>query len=148
MVMKDEKNIYGMPNMGCLIGTAYQTLVGELGEELRKAKVDITVPEYLVLRALYTRDGMQQCEIGDLIGKDKSAICRTVSGMARRGLVNTEAISHKCLRVWLTEDAKRIRPEVMMIALHRQKELEELCSEEELKIFNNVLQKIINKENK
>lgn len=146
--MNEEMSIYRMPNMGCLVGSAYQKMVAQLVEELMKAGLSISVSEYLVLRALYTRDGMQQCEIGNLIGKDKSAICRTVSAMSKRGLVRTEPISHKCLRVWLTEESKSIKPKIMAVAENRQKALAELCSQEELEVFNIVLHKIINQKNK
>lgn len=144
MSMNNEKNIYGMPNMGCLIGTAYQVLLGQLTTALKQAGLKISAPEYLVLRALYATDGMQQCEIGDLIGKDKSAICRTVAAMAKRGLVRTEPVSYKCLRVYLTDSSKEMRATIMDIACQRQEALERLCSDKELTVFNRVLHNIIN----
>ncbi|MDE6285473.1 MAG: MarR family transcriptional regulator [Muribaculaceae bacterium] len=142
--MNDEKNIYAMPNLGCMTGTAYHILEGQLAEALRGAGLDISTPEYLVLRALRNRDGMQQCELGEVIGKDKSAISRTVSGMARRGLVATEQVSHKCQRVWLTDSARAIMPDVLRVAAERHKALTDMCTPEELEAFSAVLKKIIN----
>ncbi|MDE6497470.1 MAG: MarR family transcriptional regulator [Muribaculaceae bacterium] len=142
--MNDEKNIYAMPNLGCMTGTAYHILEGKLAEALRGASLDISTPEYLVLRALYNHDGMQLCELGEVIGKDKSAISRTVSGMARRGLVDAEQVSHKCLRVWLTDSALAIMPDVMRVAAERHKALTDMCTSDELEAFSAVLKKIIN----
>ncbi|MDE6085676.1 MAG: MarR family winged helix-turn-helix transcriptional regulator [Muribaculaceae bacterium] len=142
--MNAENKIYEMPNVGCLLGTAYQILVSRLGLILKNSKLDISVPEYLILRALYTRDGMQQCEISEMIGKDKSAIFRAVNGMIKKDLVKTEAVSYKCLRVWLTPKSQSLKEEVFRIANERHKALESLCSPQELAAFNNVLRKIIN----
>lgn len=133
-----------MPNMGCLLGAAYQTLVSHLGSVLKEADLGISVPEYLILRALYTCNGMQQCEISEMIGKDKSAIFRTVNGMLKRGLVRTETVSYKCIQVWLTPKSQALRGDILRIAQQRQETLNGICSAEELSIFNLVLHKIIN----
>ncbi|MDE6556300.1 MAG: MarR family winged helix-turn-helix transcriptional regulator [Duncaniella sp.] len=141
--MDSHKKIYGMPNLGCMIGTAYQRLVSQLSEVLKESGIPITPPEYLVLRALYEKDGMQQCEIGDMIGKDKSAICRSVAGLVRKGIVTTEAVSHKCIRVWLTDAGKNYKGDIMSIAEHQHDTLVGVCTPEEFRIFSNVLRKII-----
>ncbi len=139
----NEKNIYSMPNVGCMLGTAYQVLVSQLAEVLAESGLDITVPEYLILRTLYTRDGMQQCEIASMVGKDKGAVCRCVASMSKKGLINTESISHKCLRVHLSDKGKSIRPMVMEIAKSCHDSLESLLTPEEQQIFTKVLRTII-----
>lgn len=132
-----------MPNVGCMIGTAYQTLAARLGEILDKSGLDITVPEYMVLRALYTRDGMQQCEIGEMIGKDKAAICRTVKAMEKKNLIRTEPISHKCLKVYIADRGHEIKSEIFRIAEERHQALATLVTPDELAVFDKVLRKII-----
>lgn len=141
--MTNEQNLYGMPNMGCMLGTAYQVLVSELAAVLAARGLEITVPEYLILRALYTRDGMQQCEIGAIINKDKAAISRCVTSMERKGLVRTESVSHKCLRVYLTAESREIEPEIHAVAQDRQHALEALMTPDEITTFATVLKKII-----
>lgn len=132
-----------MPNVGCMLGTAYQTLVSQLAEELEKAELRITVPEYLILRALYTQDGMQQCEIATMVGKDKGAISRCVSSMIKKGLVTTECVSYKCLLVYLSPKGKEIKPRVMEIAKSRHNALSSMLTPEERATFAKVLKKII-----
>ncbi len=133
-----------MPNVGCMLGTAYQTLVSQLAVELEKAKLDITVPEYLILRSLYTQDGLQQCEIAAIVGKDKGAVSRCVATMIKKGLVTTECVSYKCLRVSLSPTGEAIRPKVLEIAKTQDNALSSILTSEERSIFATVLKKIIN----
>lgn len=114
--MTNENILYEMPNVGCMMGAAYQTLVRHLANELQKAGLKITPSEYLIIRSLYTRDGMQQCEIADMIGKDKGAISRGVSSLLKKGLVTTECVSHKCIRVYISETGRKIETQVMGVA--------------------------------
>lgn len=134
-----------MPNIGCRFGTAFQVLYGELAEALTNAGLDIAVPEYILLRALYSKDGMQQCEIAELIGKDKAAISRCVTAMQKKGLVITEPVSRKCVKVFVSEKGRAIEPLVMAVAKERHKALAELLTGDELSILVNILDKIINK---
>lgn len=141
--MTQEQLIYQMPNVGCMVGTAYQVLVARLAETLAEAGLELSVPEYMILRALYTRDGLQQCEIGTMLGKDKGAISRCVAAMARRNLVATEPVSHKCLRVYLTDESRRLKPTILAIARQRQQALETILTPDEINCFVNALKKII-----
>ncbi|MDE5566814.1 MAG: MarR family winged helix-turn-helix transcriptional regulator [Muribaculaceae bacterium] len=144
--MTDKTDIlktYAMPNVGCLIGTAYQRELARLANDLADAGLDMTTTEYLVLRALYTRDGMQQCEISDLISKDKAAVCRCVTAMVRKGLVTTEAVSHKCLKVHLSPAGREIEPTVLSVADKRHKAFAAIASPKEIETFVSVLNKMI-----
>lgn len=143
MKTENENRLYELPNMGCMLGTAYQTLVSRLAETLQKEQCGISVAEYMVLRAIYTCDGMQQCEIGEMVGKDKGAVCRTVKSLEAKGLVRTEQISHKCLRVYITDKGTDIRPSVMRIAEAKDRQLSKLLCPEELEAFQSILMKII-----
>lgn len=146
--MINETDIYNFPAIGCMLGHANQILLGELDKALKKAVPGITTNEYLVLRALYYSDGIQQCEIAALVGRDKAGICRCVSALARKGLVSTEPVSHKCVRVYLTDKALEIKPGVMAVAAERHQALVDLVSAEDLAVFNNVLEKIITNKSK
>lgn len=101
IAMKKESHTrdhrYEMPNVGCKLGAAYQRLLTELAGALGNEKLPVTPAEYLVLRAVFSEDGMQQCEIAELIGKDKGTVCRTVASLERKGFVTTQSVSHRCL---------------------------------------------------
>lgn len=141
--MTNKLQTYGGPNVGCMLGTAYQVLVSELTDALAKAGLDITAPEYLILRALYTNDGMQQCELAALLGKDKGAICRCVKTMTAKGLVTTQPVSHKCLKVYVSDKGQHIRPDIMAVAEKQHRALTSMLSSAEMDTFVSILQKII-----
>lgn len=132
------------PALGCLIGKAYQVLLSQLSVALKEAGLDITTSEYLVLRALYTTEGIQQCEIAQMVGKDKAAVCRCVAGLEKKGLVRTESVSHKCLRVFLTDKGREIKPKTIEVANIRHKALLDLTTPKNLAIFTEILKKVIN----
>ncbi|MDE6339196.1 MAG: MarR family transcriptional regulator [Muribaculaceae bacterium] len=140
-------NIYRGPNVGCMIGTAYQTLTAELGSALKEAGIPISVPEYLILRSLYDSEGIQICKLATILGKDKGAVSRCVKGLSDKGFVHTEQVSHKCLKVFLSPTGIEIKPAVMQVALSRHEALASILTPQEREIFLSVLHKIINKHN-
>ncbi|MBD5300677.1 MAG: winged helix-turn-helix transcriptional regulator [Bacteroides sp.] len=146
--MTNDYQFYQMPNLGCQLGKAYQRLLSQLASALAEAGLDVTTSEYLVLRALYTSDGLQPCEIAALLSKDKAAVSRSVTAMAKKGLVVTEPVSHKCLRVFLSEKGRGIEPEIMKVSEARHQALVGLVSPEELKSFVKVLNLITNQTDK
>ena len=141
--MSKEIDIIQSPALGCTLGRAYQILLGKLAGALKDAGLDITTSEYLILRALYTRPGIQQCEIAEMVGKDKAAVCRCVAGLEKKGLVTTQPVSHKCLRVHLTDFARSIQPRIMAVAQIRHNELAEMVTPDELAVFASILNRII-----
>ncbi len=132
-----------MPYLGCLVGTAYHKMLSRLEKALRRAGAGITATEYLVLRALDCRDGLQQCEIGEMVGKDKAAVCRTVGALARKGLLTTESVSRKCTRAWLTAAGRQLEPVVMQVASERHDELASMVSPADMAVFERVLSAIV-----
>lgn len=143
--MMNDQQLYSMPNLGCLLGTAYQRQLSDLSAALTDKGLNVTTAEYLVLRVLYYADGLQQCDIASMIGKDKGAICRCVTAMARKGLIRTESVSHKCLRVYLTDYGRHLEPAIMDIARERHEAFIGLLSPDELQTFVRVLTKMIQK---
>lgn len=133
-----------MPYVGCLVGSAFQKLTSQLDEALKQDGIGISSAEYMILRALYFRDGLQQCEIVEMIGKDKSSICRSVGSLAAKGLVDTQQVSYKCIRVSLTDKARCIRPKIMKIARERNNALQSLAAEKDIEVFIRVLKAIVN----
>ncbi|MDE6273367.1 MAG: MarR family transcriptional regulator [Muribaculaceae bacterium] len=142
-MMKTRVNIQN-PAFGCKLGRAYQILISQLDAALKREHLDITASEYLVLRAVYSQEGLQQCEIADLVGKDKAAVCRCVAGLVKKGLLSVVSVSYKCLRVYPTDKSIEIKPKIMKVAAERHNALLQLTTPGELKIFTKLLDKIIN----
>lgn len=141
--MKTKDETYKAPALGCMLGSANQILLGKLEKELKAAKMPLTTVDYLVLRALYAKEGIQQCEIAEMVGRDKAGICRCVTGLLKKGFVRTEPVSYKCLKVYLTDKAKAIESQVLQVAESRHQALVNLVSRRELEVFTKVLEKII-----
>ncbi|MBD5330090.1 MAG: MarR family transcriptional regulator [Bacteroides sp.] len=141
--MKKQRVNTESPALGCKLGRAYQILLSQLASALKEADLDITTSEYLVLRAVYSNEGLQQCEIADMVGKDKAAVCRCVAGLVRKGLLSTESVSHKCLRVYLTDKSREMKPKVMEVAQKRHNALADLTTPEDLEVFTRIIDKII-----
>lgn len=141
--MKETRGNIENPALGCKVGRAYQIMLSQLASALKEADLDITTSEYLVLRAVYNKEGLQQCEIADMIGKDKAAVCRCVAGLVNKGLLEVDSVSYKCLKVYLTDKSREIEPRIMEVAAIRHKALTDLTSLENLEIFNQILDKII-----
>lgn len=142
-MMKTKVDI-DSPALGCKVGRAYQIMLGQLDRALQGAGLDLTTSEYLVLRAVFSQPGAQQCDIADLVGKDKAAVCRCVACLEKKGMLITQSVSHKCLRVFPSDLAIELEPRIMEVAAMRHRALSELTSPEELEIFTGVLEKIIN----
>ena len=141
--MKNTNGDIEIPALGCKIGRAYFILLSQLANTLNEAGLEITTSEYLVLRAVYSKEGIQHCEIAELVGKDKAAVCRCVATLEKKGFIVTESVSHKCLKVYPTEYACKIEPRIMEVAERRHQALAALSSPENLKIFTDILDKII-----
>ena len=142
--MTQKKEHIESPAVGCLVGRAYQCMLSQLADALHEAGLDITNNEYLVLRAIYSNDGLQQCEIARLTGKDKALVCRTVASLEKKGLVICEEVSHKCLKVHVTPAAQEIEPRIMEVAALRHAALVDLCTPQEFDAFVKILNKIVN----
>lgn len=142
--MKENNTDITEPTIGCKIGLAYRILLSQLEKSLYDAGLALSANEYLILRAIYNNDGAQQCEISELIGKDKAVVSRCVETMIRKNLVCTQEVSHKCRKVFCTDEALRIKPIIMSVAADRHNALLQLAEAENLIIFKEILNKIIN----
>ncbi|MDE6755330.1 MAG: MarR family transcriptional regulator [Muribaculaceae bacterium] len=141
--MKKENMTYETPFLGCLVGAAFQKLTSELEMALKAYSLNISASEYMVLRALFTSDGLQQCQIAEMVGKDKAAVSRCVAALVKKELVRSEQVSYKCCKAWLTEKSLALKPQIMNIAFERHKALLNLASDSEIQGFISVLNKIV-----
>lgn len=131
------------PAVGCMVGAAYSKLTSQLADALRKAGLNLSPNEYLVMRAVYSEPGLQQCDIVALTGKDKAGVCRCVAALEKRRLVSTEPVSYKCLRVFPSESGLALKDTILAVATERHAALEALTTKAELNTFMNVLSRII-----
>ncbi len=141
--MTNEQNIYSIPNVGCLLGVAYQTEEARLAKALKDAGLDITTAEYLIMRLLLTNDVMQQCEISRVLRKDRASISRSIRSLERKGLAIVNQSSYKCCLVSLSERGRALEPGIMEIAQRLHAELASRITAQEMNILREILTQII-----
>lgn len=141
MMKKDD--IYGIPNLGCLLGMAYQAEVGRLTTALNAAGIGITASEYLILRILYKNGHTQQCDFSRILGKDKASVNRSIHALARKGLVLADAVSYKCCMVSLTEEGVTLKPQIMEIARRLHNDMASKLTIRQMEDLNKILETII-----
>lgn len=142
--MKKE-DIYDMPNIGCLLGIAYQAELARLAAALSAAGLEITTAEYVIMRMLYTHSEMQQCELSRIIGKDKASVSRSVKSLADKELVENRQLSYKCSIVSLSDKGQSMMPRLLEIAKQQQNLLSEKITQRQMETLREILQTIINK---
>ncbi len=143
VAMTSIENIYNMPNLGCLLGIAYQAELGRLSKALEEAGIGITAPEYLIMRLLKGQQSVQQCEIARILGKDKASISRNISSLVKKGLVRVETVSYKCSMVALTREGKTLEPRILKIASDLQQRLDSRLTPPQMDSLREILKAII-----
>lgn len=141
--MTTMQTIYDIPNLGCLLGIAYQSEETRLKELLAERSFDITPAEYLVLRILMTQGQVQQCEISRSLKKDKASVNRSVKSLDKKGYVVVDQRSYKCCMVSLSEAGRRLIPEISGIAETMQGRLESLLTRQQIADLKEILKLII-----
>ncbi len=141
--MTTKQQVYEIPNLGCLLGMAYQAELTGLSNALTNAGINITAAEYLIIRILFTRERMQQCEISRLLRKDRASITRSIKSLEKKGYVVADAVSYKCCLVSLTESGRALEQSVMKIADEQQQKLQGKLTQQEIDSLRQILIKII-----
>lgn len=141
--MTTKDMTYEIPNIGCLLGMAYQSEAARLSRALTGAGIDITPAEYLIMRVLFSRGALQQCEISQTLGKDKASVNRSIQSLARKGFVTTTSVSFKCCMVGLTVAGEALRSRLLEIARRLHQELSSRITDEQMACLREILETII-----
>lgn len=141
--MTTKESTYGIPNVGCLLGIAYQTEVARLTQALAEANLDVTAAEYLILRVLFNHDKIQQCDIGKILVKDKASISRGVQSLAKKGYVDATPVSYKCSIISLTEEGYSLKQPLLEVADKLHQTLSSKITHEQMQKLREILELII-----
>ena len=106
----------------------FETKVSDLGDHLgywlrclsnfvshsfaeRLAKENVSVPQWVLLRTLYSHDKVTLNQLAQMVGLDKSSVSRMVERLVQRKLVNRdEGNDRRSLGLGLTPAAKKLVP--------------------------------------
>lgn len=141
MTTKDV--IYDIPNLGCMLGMAYQAELCRLSKELAGSGLGITAAEYMIVRLLLAHGEMQQCEVSHILNKDRASISRSIKQLENKGLVVIKQLSYKCCLVSLSESGRALEPQILEIAEQLQQKLSERITPQQLNVLRETLKQII-----
>ncbi|MFL0198193.1 MarR family winged helix-turn-helix transcriptional regulator [Clostridium sp. WILCCON 0269] len=109
-----------------------------------KKGYNITFEQWTILNVLYVEPGLIQSEIAIKAYKDKTNVTRILDILSKNGYVVRE--KHRSDRrsscIYLTEAGRKIFDDLIPYVKSLNKQFTKDISEEELKIFTNVLDKI------
>lgn len=141
--MTTNETLYDIPNLGCLLGIAYQAEEARLSKKLNEAGLNITAAEYVIIRLLLANGEMQQCEISRILKKDKASISRSIKSLEKKGFIKTNPISYKCSLVSLSESGMKITPQILELAEALQQRLKDRITPQQISVLREILKQII-----
>lgn len=97
-------------SLGFLLNRASFSLAKMLRAELKRNNLELPHSQFIVLRCLYYKDGLNQQEIATLLCKDAAAIKRTVDNLEGRGLVSRVHVSQRENSIRITDQGKELMP--------------------------------------
>lgn len=102
-------------SLGFLLNRASVSVAKAMKDSLAAHQIDLTHPQFNVLRCLYFKDGLSQFEIANLLFKDAAAIKRTVDFLEQKGLVVRKQVRTLKNSVCLTDKGWDLIPQAMKI---------------------------------
>lgn len=110
-----------MQSLGRLLNNATRQIM--VLAESRFAEDDISLPQYVVLTALWRADGLKVSHLADYCGNGQPALSRLLDRMETKGLVERRASpdDRRAVRVFLTDKGHKLSP-----LLERYKEFHEI----------------------
>jgi len=106
-------NLY---SLGFLVGRASFALSKALNASIIANNIDLPHSQYIVLRCVYSKDGMSQFEIANLLSKDAAVIKRTIDELEKKNLVVRRQIRTLKNSICITEKGRKLMPQVLEIA--------------------------------
>lgn len=100
----------------------------------------------LVMMLLWEKDGLTQNQLSEKLGKDKTNIARMVGNLEGKGFIERKFCpsDRRSLEVYLTEDGRKLKEEVVPVSEAFNADVTEGLSEQDLVHLDQVLTKILN----
>lgn len=131
-------------SIGPWLGKTIKMVDYHMHEEFRKAELDLTKEQMVVLKKLHQQDGLNQNELAFLTYRDKSSLARLLSKMEAKGYIlrKQNKGDKRVNQIFLTAEGKFIylktRPVIAKL-IHR---MEEGLAEIEKKQMIDILKRV------
>lgn len=103
--------------IGYLLARTHRVMANRLFQNLKEKGFNITPEQWMLLVHLWQSDGLNQNEIAQNCGKDKTTITRAIDNLEKAGLVKRvkDKEDGRVNNIHLTEKAKDMQAEVMPV---------------------------------
>lgn len=105
---------------------------------------NIAPEQNLIMMLLWEKDGISQHELVEILDKDKTNITRMASNLESKGFITREHCTEdrRSVRLYLTEEGKKLRDNVIPITEEFNELVTKGISEEEISQLKLILSKI------
>ena len=148
--MSKEASLKFHMNLGMLIRSAHNSLTERFVRNVMNSGLNISMDQWMILGPIWQLQSPSQKELGEICLKNKPSISRIIDSLEKKSLVVrvSDQIDHRIKRVVLTKAGKQLFYDVLPIMEKTREEVRGEIPEEEIKVFKNVLSKIIENLNK
>lgn len=131
------------PRLGALVGKAHLRMRTTLAHELEPHR--ITPEQWIVMKWLWSEDGISQRELAERCDKDAPTTARILDKLEQKGLIERrpDPADRRTQRVHMTADGNCIRPVLTAAADHSQNRALRGFSDEERACLTALLRRII-----
>lgn len=143
--MKKETTFDPKASVGYLVNRAAKELRRMLGKGMNDAGVDLSIEHFRMLMVLFNHEGVNQQELADLIGIDKTHLTRMLKPIEELGfVVRVEDKKDKRNKLlYLTNIGRAKREELMPVVAETILGIEAQIDADELAIAKKVMLQII-----
>ncbi|MCE3075843.1 MarR family winged helix-turn-helix transcriptional regulator [Chryseobacterium gwangjuense] len=112
--------------------------------QLKENGFNITIDQWLIIKAILENPGITQNEIGDLVFKDNASVTRIIELLVKSEYIirNSNPDDRRKTNLEITKSGKKIIQKVQNLVENNRKTALEGVSKEELEIMNAALLKI------
>jgi len=102
---------------------------------------NLTVIEWYVLRALFERDGQHASELARAVGRAATSFTPNLDKLQKNGYIERkpDPADRRAVRIFLTDTAKQVKPEVLESAREIDAQLKEAMSGSEIDTLHRAL---------
>ena len=128
-----------------LVGKAYKAIICRYLANVKELGLDLNFDQWMILGPIWQLSGASHKELGEISTKDKTSVTRIIDSLENKNLVVrvSDQIDKRVKRVVLTNKGKKLFYDILPIIDKTRMELRKNISEEDLRIFENVLNQLI-----
>ena len=128
------------------IGALRLNILRECDRLFREKDFPLDMDQVSVLRLLYISSGISQKEIGARLQRDKASVNRTIALFSEKNIAKVipDKQDKRKTGIELTPEGKKLAKQTELVLVKYEKQLATHISEEEYKIFNFLLEKLLN----